>query len=43
MNLSIMISPIAEYSLAVVDKFFLFAEFEVVCEFDTVYHDPSVL
>jgi hypothetical protein len=38
-----MISPIAEYSLAVVDKFFLFAEFEVVCEFHTVDYDSPVL
>ena len=43
MNLSIMISPIAEYSLAVVDKFFLFAQFEVVCEFYAVDHDSPVL
>ena len=42
MNLSIMISPIAEYPLAVVDKFFLFAQFKVVCEFCAIYHNSSV-
>ena len=43
MNLSIMISPITEYSLAVVYKFFLFAKFEVVCEFRAIYDNSSVL